>query len=74
MVLAARDADRKALADGIRAVIDDSSCAVVWRATGSASWPQQLDLAIAGTRIRLIPIYSGFMPMRVFTPVPAREE
>ena len=31
-----------------RAVIDESSCAVGWRATGSASWPQQLDLAIAG--------------------------
>ena len=43
-----RGADRKTAADGIRAVIDESSCAVGWRATGSASWPQQLDLAIAG--------------------------
>jgi hypothetical protein len=48
MVLAARGDDRKTAADGIRAVIDESSCAVGWRATGSASWPQQLDLAIAG--------------------------
>jgi hypothetical protein len=30
------------------AIIDESSGAVGWRATGSASWPQQLDLAIAG--------------------------
>ena len=48
MVLAARGADRKAAADGMRAIIDESGGAVGWRATGSASWPQQLDLAIAG--------------------------
>ena len=48
MVLAARGADRKAAADGIRAVIDESSCAVVWCATDPASWSQQLDLAIVG--------------------------
>jgi hypothetical protein len=45
MVLAACGADRKAAADGMRAIIDESGGAVVWRATGSASWPQQLDLA-----------------------------
>ena len=38
VVLAARGA----------AIIDESGDAVGWRATGSASWPQQLDLAIAG--------------------------
>ena len=31
MVLAACGDDRKAAADGIRAVIDESSCAVGWR-------------------------------------------
>ena len=31
VVLAACGADRKAAADGIRAVIDESSCAVGWR-------------------------------------------
>jgi hypothetical protein len=46
VVLAARGADRKAAADGMRAIIDESGGAVGWRATGSASWPQQLDLAI----------------------------
>jgi hypothetical protein len=50
MVLAACGADRKAAADGMRAIIDVSGGAVGWRATGSASWPQQLDLAIAGRR------------------------
>jgi hypothetical protein len=50
MVLAACGADRKAAADGMRAIIDESSGTVGWRATGSASWPQQLDLAIAGRR------------------------
>jgi len=39
---------RKAAAAGMRAIIDESGGAVGWRATGSASWPQQLDLAIAG--------------------------
>jgi hypothetical protein len=48
VVLAARGADRKTAADGMRAVIDESGGAVGWRATSSASWPQQLDLAIAG--------------------------
>jgi hypothetical protein len=48
MVLAARGADRKAAADGMRAIIDESGSAVGWRATGSASWSQQLDLAIVG--------------------------
>ena len=48
MVLAARGADREAAADGMRAIIDESRRAVGWRATGSAAWPQQLDLAIAG--------------------------
>src|SRR6516162_8102622 len=48
VVLAARGADRKTAADGIRAVIDESSCAVVWCATDPASWSQQLDLAIVG--------------------------
>jgi hypothetical protein len=47
-VLAARGADRKTAADGIRAVIDDLSRAVVRCATGSASWSQQLDPAIVG--------------------------
>src|SRR5262249_45065178 len=48
VVLAARGADRKTAADGIRAVIDESSCAVVWCATDPASWSQQLGLAIVG--------------------------
>jgi len=48
VVLAARGADREAAADGMRAIIDESGGAVGWRTTGSASWPQQLDLAIAG--------------------------
>ena len=48
MVLAACSADRKAAADGMRAVFDELGGAVGWRATGSASWPQQLDLATAG--------------------------
>ena len=48
VVLAACGADRKAAADGMRAIFDKSGGAVGWRATGSASWPQQLDLAIAG--------------------------
>jgi hypothetical protein len=48
MVLAARGADRKAAADRMRAIIDESGGAVGWRATDSASWPQQLDLAIVG--------------------------
>ena len=48
MVLAACGADRKTAADGMRAIIDELGGAVGWRATGSASWPQQLDLAIAG--------------------------
>jgi hypothetical protein len=48
MVLAACGANRKAAADGMRAIIDESGGAVGWRLTGSASWPQQLDLAIAG--------------------------
>ena len=34
----------------MRAVSDESGGAIGWRATGSASWPQQLDLAIAGRR------------------------
>jgi hypothetical protein len=50
VVLAACGADRKAAAKGMRAIIDESGGAVGWRATGSASWPQQLDLAIAGWR------------------------
>jgi hypothetical protein len=40
MVLAARGANRKAAADGMRAIIDESGGAVGWRATGSASWTQ----------------------------------
>ena len=48
MVLAARGADRKTAADGMRAIIDELGGAVGWRAMGSASWSQQLDLAIAG--------------------------
>jgi hypothetical protein len=48
MVLAACGADRKAAADGMRAIFYESRGAVGWRTTGSASWPQQLDLAIAG--------------------------
>jgi hypothetical protein len=35
VVLAARDADRKAAADGMRAIIDESGGAVGWRATGN---------------------------------------
>ena len=50
MVLAACSADRKAAADGMRAIFDESGGAVGWRTTGSAPWPQQLDLAIAGRR------------------------
>ena len=50
MVLAACSADRKATADGMRAILDESGGAVCWRTTGSASWTQQLDLAIAGRR------------------------
>jgi hypothetical protein len=38
MVLAACGADRKAAADGMRAIIDESGGAVGWRVTGSASW------------------------------------
>ena len=56
MVLAACSADRKAAADGMRAIIDESGGAVGWRATGSASWPQQLDLAIAGRRGGALPL------------------
>jgi hypothetical protein len=48
VVLAARGADRKAAADGMRAIIDESSGAIGWRATGSAFWAQQLGLAITG--------------------------
>jgi hypothetical protein len=48
VVLAARDADRKTAADGIRAVIDESAGAVGWGATGLACWSQQLDLAPVG--------------------------
>ena len=50
MVLAACGADRKTVADGMRAIFDESRGAIGWRTTGSASWPQQLDLAIAGRR------------------------
>jgi hypothetical protein len=50
VVLAARGADRKTAADGVRAVIDESSCAVGWCATDPASWSQQLDLANVGWR------------------------
>ena len=50
MVLAACGADRKTAADGMRAVFDESGGAVGWRATGSAFWPQQLDLAVARKR------------------------
>jgi hypothetical protein len=50
VVLAARGADREAAADGMRAIIDESGGAVGWRATGSACWQRQLDLAIAGSR------------------------
>jgi hypothetical protein len=48
MVLAARGANRKTAADGMRAIFYESRGAVGWSTTGSASWPQQLDLAIAG--------------------------
>ena len=41
VVLAVRGANRKAAADGMRAIIDESGGAVGWRATASASWPQQ---------------------------------
>ena len=37
VVLAARGADRKTAADGMRAIIDESGRAVGWRATGSAA-------------------------------------
>ena len=50
VVLAACGADRKAAADGMRAIFDELGGAVGWRATGSAFWPEQLDLAIAGSR------------------------
>ena len=50
MVLADCGADPKAAADRMRAVSDESGGAIGWRATGSALWPQQLDLAIAGRR------------------------
>jgi hypothetical protein len=46
VVLAARGANRKTAAEGMRAIIDESGGSVGWRATGSSSWPQQLDLAI----------------------------
>jgi hypothetical protein len=48
MVLAACGANRKAAADGMRAIIDESGGAVGWCATDPASWSQQLDLAIVG--------------------------
>ena len=50
MVLAACSADRKAAADRMRAIFDELGGAIGWRATGSARWPRQLDLAIAGRR------------------------
>jgi len=50
VVLAACSADRKAASDGMRAIFDESGGAIGWRATGSACWPRQLDLAIAGSR------------------------
>ena len=40
LVLAARGADRKTAADGIRAIIDQSTCAVVWCATAGMICPQ----------------------------------
>jgi hypothetical protein len=42
MVLAECSADRKAAADGMRAIIDESGGAIGWRATDPASWPQQI--------------------------------
>jgi hypothetical protein len=48
MVLAACGANRKAAADGMRAIIDESSCAVGWCAVDQASRSQQLDMARAG--------------------------
>jgi hypothetical protein len=48
MVLAACGADRAAAAEGSRGIIDVSCGSERWRATGSACWSQQLDLAIAG--------------------------
>ena len=45
--LAARGADRKTAADRIRAIIDESSCAVGWCAADQASRSQQLDMARA---------------------------
>jgi hypothetical protein len=49
VVLAARGADRKTAADGIRAVIDESSCAVGWCAADQASRSQQS--RAAGSRL-----------------------
>jgi len=43
VVLAARGADRKAAADEMRAIIDESGGALGWCATDPASWSQQLD-------------------------------
>ena len=40
----------------MRAISDESGGAVGWRATGSAFWPQQLDLAIAGSRGGALPL------------------
>jgi hypothetical protein len=48
VVQAARGADRKTAADGIRAIIDESSCAVGWCAADQASRSQQFDMARAG--------------------------
>ncbi len=56
MVLAACGADRKTAADGMRAIFDESGGAIGWRATGSAFWPEQLDLAIAGSRGGALPL------------------
>ena len=33
----------------MRAIFNESGGAIGWRATGSACWPRQLDLAIAGS-------------------------
>ena len=49
-------ADRKTAADGMRAIFDESGGAVGWGATGSAFWPEQLDLAIAGSRGGALPL------------------
>jgi hypothetical protein len=43
MVLVACGANRKAAADGMRAIIDESGGAVGWRATGSASTAINID-------------------------------